>query len=217
MAVADFDDEGPSLYTHDGQRKYLNRAERKRVLKVLRHLDRGRALCGMLLFWTGGRISEILGVRANSFQLDRSVVALRTLKRRRLHVREIPISPELTVLFDRHFKLRKLQKNPATANQRLWPFHRVTAWRFIKQRMLEAGIVGRAACPRGMRHGFGVGTLQAGVPLSLVQRWMGHARMSTTAIYTEVSGKEEAAFAAQFWEDGDLSAGSSPRPANDVG
>ena len=83
--------------------------------------------------------------------------------------------------------------------------------------MQEAGIVGRAACPRGMRHGFGVGTLQAGVPLSLVQRWMGHARLSTTAIYTEVSGAEEAAFAAQFWAEGDLSAGASRRPANDFG
>ncbi len=88
--MADFDEEGPSLYTRDGHRKYLNQAERKRVLEVLRRLGRGRALCSMLLFWTGGRISEILNVRANSFQLERNVVALRTLKRRRLHVREIP-------------------------------------------------------------------------------------------------------------------------------
>ncbi|MCP1839127.1 site-specific recombinase XerD [Bradyrhizobium sp. USDA 4524] len=45
-------------------------------------------------------------------------------------------------------------------------------------------IVGRAACPRGLRHSFGVGTLQAGVPLNRVQSWLGHSRMSTTAIYT---------------------------------
>jgi integrase/recombinase XerD len=216
MAMADFDDEGRSLYTRDGQRKYLNQVERRRVLKALRRLERGRELCSMLLYWTGGRISEILALHANSFQLDRNVVALRTLKRRRLHVREIPIKPGLMTALDKHFKLRKLQKNPKTAYQRLWPFHRVTAWRFIKGGMLEAGIVGRAACPRGMRHGFGVGTLQAGIPLNLVQRWMGHARLSTTAIYTEVSGDEEAAFAAQFWEEDDISPGSSLRPANDI-
>src|SRR5688572_28895306 len=132
MAMADCDEEGPSLYTRDGQRKYLNQVERRRVLKALRRLERGRALCSKLLYWTGGRISEILAVRANSFQLDRNVVALRTLKRRRLHVREVPVQPELMAELDKHFKLRKLQKNPKTANQRLWPFHRVTAWRFIK-------------------------------------------------------------------------------------
>jgi len=45
----------------------------------------------------------------------------------------------------------------------------------------------------------GVGTLQSGVPLNLTQRWLGHARMSTTAIYANVSGAEEANLAARFW------------------
>jgi site-specific recombinase XerC len=44
-----------------------------------------------------------------------------------------------------------------------------------------------------------VATLQASVPLNLVQRWMGHARLSSTAIYTSVSGDEEVAFAERFW------------------
>jgi len=157
-------------------------------------------LFSLLLAWTGGRVSEVLAVRASSFQIERNLVALRTLKRRRPHVREVPISPGLMAAIDRHFHLQELQRNPETANQRLWPWSRVTAWRVVKGAMLEAGIVGRPACPRGLRHGFGVGTLQASVPLNLVQRWMGHARISTTAIYTEVSGDEEAAFAARFWD-----------------
>ena len=64
--------------------------------------------------------------------------------------------------------------------------------------MEASGIAGRHACPRGLRHGFGVGTLQAGVPLTLVQRWLGHARLTTTAIYAEVSGPEEQTFAEGF-------------------
>jgi site-specific recombinase XerD len=70
----------------------------------------------------------------------------------------------------------------------------------VKGAMMEAGIVGRPACPRGLRHGFGVGTLQANVPINLVQRWMGHSRISTTAIYADVMGEDEAAFAERFWE-----------------
>jgi site-specific recombinase XerD len=55
------------------------------------------------------------------------------------------------------------------------------------------------ACPRGLRHAFGIGALQAGIPLNLAQRWLGHSRISTTAIYADVSGDEEKAFATRFW------------------
>lgn len=59
-------------------------------------------------------------------------------------------------------------------------------------------IIGRAACPRGLRHSFGVGMCQV-VPLTLVQRFLGHSRISTTAIYTAACGPEEIALAARFW------------------
>ena len=191
---------GLSLYSSAGERKYLNQHERQRALAAMSLLTPERALFALTLAWTGGRVSEILALRANSFQIERSLVSIRTLKRRRACVREVPIAPGLMAALDRHFRLGELQCNREAANQRLWPWCRVTAWRFVKGAMLEAGIVGRPACPRGLRHGFGVGTLQALVPLNLVQRWMGHARISTTAIYTDASGDEEAAFAARFWD-----------------
>jgi len=50
-----------------------------------------------------------------------------------------------------------------------------------------------------MRHAFGVGSLQSGVPLSLLKRWLGHARLSTTEIYADVIGAEEIGFAERFW------------------
>ena len=202
--MPEFNDEHLSLYTARGERKYINQAERQRVLAVLERLDRERALFSLLLAWTGGRVSEVLDVRASSFQIERNIVALRTLKRRKPHVREVPIAPGLMEALDRQFGLRELQRNPETANERLWNFCRVTAWRYVKGAMLEAGVVGRPACPRGLRHGFGVGTLQALVPLNMVQKWMGHARISTTAIYADASGDEEADFAARFWDSGDL-------------
>jgi len=58
---------------------------------------------------------------------------------------------------------------------------------------------GAQACPRGLRHGFGVAALQSAVPLHLIQRWMGHTRLST-AIYLDVCGPEEIAFARRFWK-----------------
>jgi integrase len=44
-----------------------------------------------------------------------------------------------------------------------------------------------------------VGTLQSGVPLNLLQRWLGHARITTTAIYAAACGPEEIQFAERFW------------------
>jgi hypothetical protein len=40
--------------------------------------------------------------------------------------------------------------------------------------MTHAGVTGSHATPRGLRHAFGVGTLQCAVPLNLVQRWLGN-------------------------------------------
>jgi len=188
-----------SLYSPAGSRKYLNAAERQRALAVMAKLPRDQALFGLVLAWTGARVSEVLALTPASFQIESGIVAFRTLKRRRHCVREVPIPPELILELDRYFQLSAMQRDPQEADHRLWPWSRVTAWRHIKRVMSFAHVVGRQACPRGLRHAFGVGTLQAGVPLNLAQRWLGHSRISTTAIYAAVSGPEETAFAARYW------------------
>jgi integrase len=37
------------------------------------------------------------------------------------------------------------------------------------------------------------------VPINLVQRWLGHASMTTTAIYLQAMGFEEREIAARMW------------------
>ena len=46
--------------------------------------------------------------------------------------------------------------------------------------MQGAGLEGVPASPKGLRHGFGVAAVTAGIPLNLVQKWLGHAQLSTT-------------------------------------
>ena len=155
-----------SLYAEDGARKYLNHAERQRALAVMAELPTDQALFALTLAWTGARVSEILALTGSSFQIEGGAVAIRTLKRRRHSVREVPIPPELAEALDRHFHLSSMRGG----DRRLWPWHRTTAWRVIKRVMRRSAIAGRQACPRGLRHAFGVGALAAGVPLNLVQR-----------------------------------------------
>ena len=158
------------------------------------------ALFVLTLAWTGARVSEVLALTPASFQIEIGVIAITTLKRRRFSVREVPIPETLIDALDFHFTLRAAQRDPTVSRRCLWPWHRTTAWRIVKDVMQHANVTGRPACPRGFRHGFGVGTLQSGVPLNLVQRWLGHARISTTAIYANACGPEEQAFAGRFWE-----------------
>jgi site-specific recombinase XerD len=199
--------EGASLYSPGGGRKYLNRSERARALAEMAKLPRSQALFALTLALTGARVSEVLALTPTSFQIIRTslriesgIVAIVTLKRRGHHVREVPIPPELAAALDEHFKLSAGQRDELQWGRRLWPWHRVTAWRIVKQVMRQSSISGRQACPRGLRHAFGVGSLQAGVPLNLAQRWLGHARISTTAIYAGATGPEEVAFASRFWQ-----------------
>ncbi len=192
--------QAPCLYTNAGQRKYLNREERARALNAAGHLSRERMLFCLTLAWTGGRISEVLALTPARFQVEECLVSLQTLKRRRLHLREVPIPPLLMRAIEDHYRLRARQADQHSSHTRLWSFHRVTAWRIVKQIMLEAGLHGPVSTPKAFRHGFGTGAVQAGIPITLLQRWLGHARLSTTAIYTAVAGPEEFGLAQRFWQ-----------------
>jgi site-specific recombinase XerD len=80
----------------------------------------------------------------------------------------------------------------------------VTAWRIIKRVMQHSSISDGQACPKGFRHAFAVGSLQNGVPPNLAQRCLGHARISTTVIYSAASEPEEAFFMKRFWNKSDV-------------
>jgi integrase len=58
---------------------------------------------------------------------------------------------------------------------------------------------GPAYDSEGLRHSFGIHAIRFGVPLNLVQRWLGHASMTTTAIYFDALGEEEREIAARMW------------------
>ncbi len=190
-------DAHPSRPVRHG-RKYLTQGERRRALAAAMQLTDQRRLFVEVLAWSGGRISEVLALTAASFDLELSSVTLLTLKRRQPVAREVPLPPALVAEIDAVFDIRRRQ--PDRAHQRLWAFHRVTGWRLIKTIMDVSGIAGQQARPHGLRHGFGVGALQAGVPVTLLKRWMGHAKLSTTEIYLDVIGPEEIAFARRFWQ-----------------
>jgi integrase/recombinase XerD len=193
---------GMSLYSSTGERKYLNLAERQRFLGATRKSAfRIRLFCLMLLH-CGGRISEILALTPAAIDLESGTVVLQTLKRRTDHiVRQVPVPYSVLRDLDREFGIRAMQRDPRLAGKRLWSWSRTSGWRYVKAVMAEASVHGSAAMPKGLRHTFGVAAFQARVPPHLVQRWLGHASLRTTAIYGDVIGREERAFAVRMWRN----------------
>jgi integrase/recombinase XerD len=192
--------DGPSLFGQSGSRKYLNAAERERFIEAAHHAPPKIRLLCLTLALSGARISEVLALTPSAIDIESGVVSIQTLKRRKRGVaRQVPLPSDVFDQLDREFKLRKAQHDPELAVERIWRFSRTTAWRRVKQVMAAAGIAGTPAMPKGLRHGFGVNAFQSNVPPHLVQRWLGHASLRTTAIYGDVVGPDERAFAERMW------------------
>lgn len=190
---------GINLYGPSG-RKYLTAPERWRFLDAVQKAPPNVRLFCLAIAWSGSRVSEALALTPAAIDLATGTINIETLKRRKRGlIRQVPLPRPLLIELDRTFGIRKLQRDPEHAEERLWKWSRTTAWRQIKEFMRSAGLFGPAATPKGLRHAFGVSAFQANVPPHIVQRWLGHASLRTTAIYGDVSGREERAFAARMW------------------
>ena len=90
-------------------------------------------------------------------------------------------------------KVRKIQKSKGGDAALLWSWGRICAV------MTAAGIEGSHASPKGLRHGFGVRMAQKTRNPRLIQKWLGHTSLDTTAIYIDLVGEEERAEAVNAW------------------
>lgn len=186
------------LFDAAGNRKYLNPAERAAFLAAAERAPRDvRTFCE-LLYYTGCRLSEAVELTFDRVDLSGKVIIFESKKKRRTGVfRAVPVPESFLTALNLAHGVRESQKKKG--KDRLWSWSLVTAWRRVKEVMDAAGIEGEHASPKGLRHGFGVAAVSAGIPLNLVQKWLGHAQLSTTAIYADAVGAEEQQIASRMW------------------
>ena len=193
-------------YDKYGNRKYTTVSERKRFIRAAcaQPVADVRTFCLTLAF-TGARLSEVLALTPRRIDSEGGVIVIRCLKKRtqpgeQSIFRAVPVPA--TILSDLHavHALNAAQQDPRRLDARLWPWCRTTAWKRVKEVMDAAHITGTQASPKGLRHGFAVGALVAGIPDTTVMRWLGHARLETTMIYTDAIGAEATTIAKRMWK-----------------
>ena len=181
-------------------RKYLTADERTRFLAAVRaHPKPQTQTLARTLAMTGCRVSEALGLRACDVDLEAAELRIATLKRRREHWRAVPIPEDLIQALDLVHRIRASQASARGRTRPLWDITRQGAHRQVTKLMRDAGIAGPQACPRGLRHSYGVAAVQAGVPLTTIGAVLGHADVSTTAIYATAVGAEARELVSRVW------------------
>jgi len=186
----------PVLFDQRGNRKYLVAQERLAFVQAaLNECEAISTFCLTMAF-TGARISEVLALTATRIDVAQEVIVFQTLKQRRKNVfRAVPVPRSLVDL---------LTSYDDGKEGRLWPWGRTTAWKVVRAVMREARISECLCKPKALRHAFAIEAGQKGIPLNIVQRWLGHARIETTAIYASAIGDEERNLARRAWSSLEL-------------
>jgi integrase/recombinase XerD len=149
---------------------------------------RDRALLE-LLYATGLRVSELVGLRTTDVRLDDEYVqCLGKGSKQRI----VPLGAEAATWVARYLKdsrpvLLRRRESPwlflnARDGQRL---SRLGFWKLLKAYGRQAGIRSRLS-PHVVRHSFATHLLDRGADLRAIQAMLGHADLSTTQIYTHV-------------------------------
>jgi integrase/recombinase XerD len=155
---------------------------------------RDRALLE-LLYATGARISEVVGLSIGDIDFDDSLVRLFGKGSKE---RIVPYGSAAAIALEDWFSpsgrahvapLRWKRRGDAEAvflNQHGGRLSRQGAWLVIKKYGERAGITDHLS-PHVLRHSCATHLLDHGADLRIVQEMLGHASLSTTQVYTRVS------------------------------
>lgn len=118
------------------------------------------------------------------------MIILETLKQRKPGIFRAISLPD--VLLNDYGKLNRNTK-------KLWNFSRTTGWRIVVEKMVASGITGCKASPQGLRYTFAVTYISNQVPITTLQKWLGHKHLETTAVYLNILGKDDRRLASRIW------------------
>lgn len=142
-----------------------------------------------VLYATGLRVSELVGLRLRQLNRDAGVVQVmgKGGKERLVPLGEMALQALSVYLADARMALLAQHSSEYVfVSARGTPITRQACWYLIKRRARAAGLV-QLPSPHGLRHAFATHLINHGADLRVVQLLLGHADISTTQIYTHVA------------------------------
>lgn len=144
-----------------------------------------------LLYATGMRVSELVGLNLSSVHKDMKYIVCfgKRAKERLVPVGEIALDFLNRYLEKARPQLVKDKEEKALfLNSRGGRLTRQAIWLLLKEHAQKAGIT-KELTPHTLRHSFATHLLENGADLRIVQEMLGHSDISTTQIYTHLTKK----------------------------
>jgi integrase/recombinase XerD len=141
-----------------------------------------------LLYATGLRVSELVGLRAADLNFEAGYL---TCTGKGDKQRLVPMGDQAVAWVRRYLRdgrpalLRQRSSPRLFVNARGGGLSRVGFWKLLRAHGVKAGLP-RGLSPHVLRHSFATHLLDRGADLRAIQMMLGHADLSTTQIYTHV-------------------------------
>lgn len=143
-----------------------------------------------LLYATGLRVSELVGLTIENIGLEQGVVRVIGKGNKE---RIVPMGEEAAfwlrqfIAYGRPLLLNGQSSDVVFPSLRGQQMTRQTFWHRVKHYAVLAGIDSEALSPHVLRHAFATHLVNHGADLRVVQMLLGHSDLSTTQIYTHVA------------------------------
>ena len=148
-----------------------------------------------LLYSTGARVSEIVGINLNdiaSTEVNGEEISVIKLRGKGGKERLVPLGSFAKKAIDDYLvrtrpKLQKRESESALfLNTRGTRLSRVSAWDIVKQSATRSNLTSRVT-PHVFRHSYATHLLDGGADIRVVQELLGHVSVTTTQIYTLIT------------------------------